>query len=147
MIDTEQTIFTAPGVEMIEKPFDETAEILASYLVTQEYWIWISDAFGIPAITTVMDRFYGEEASEEDRFAVLVPFQGEIFGVFVLKRALMTSEQFQFALRKHGLSKTRRELVSEAAQIRVATWNMQRAEDLAAKLGLEIIGDDLAVSE
>src|SRR5262245_50918750 len=114
-----QTIFTAPGVKLIEKPLREAAEILAGYFVGQEYWVVICDGYGLPPVLSVMRRFYGDEASEADRFGVIVLYQGALFGVFVLRRRLMNASQYRFELSKAGINKSARELVENAALIRV----------------------------
>jgi hypothetical protein len=146
-IELERPLFTAPGVELIEKSFPEATEILAGHLVGQEYWVVICDGFGLPPILSVMRRFYSDDVSEADRFGIIVPYQGALFGVFVLRRRLMTADKYQFELKKAGVNKSRRELVETAALIRVGFWNRQRAHELAAALGLEIVGDDLAMEE
>jgi hypothetical protein len=110
-----QTIFTAPGVPLIEKSFTEATEILAGYLCGQEYWVVIADGFGLPPVLDVMRRFYGDDASEVDMFAVLVPYQGTILGVFALKRLLMDASRYRFELSKAGVNISARELVENAA--------------------------------
>ena len=57
----------------------------------------------------------------------------------------MNASRYRFELSKAGVNKSARELVENAALIRVAFWNRRRAHELAAVLGLEIVGDDLAV--
>jgi hypothetical protein len=145
--EPQESVFTAPGVELIKKPFPEAAEILAGYLVGQEYWVVICDGFGLPPVLSVMRRFYGDDVSEADRFGVIVPYQGALFGVFVLRRRLMNASQYRFELSKAGVNKSARELVENAALIRVAFWNRRRAHDVAAALGLEIVAGDLAMGE
>lgn len=144
-IENQYCVFTAPDVELIAKPLDEAAEILAGYLRGREYWIVIADGFGFRPILNVMRRFYAD-VSQDDRFAVLIPWQGAIFGVFVLKRSLMTVTQFQFELRKAGVSLTQAELLSSYALIRVAWFHRTIARALAAKLDLKIEGDELAMA-
>lgn len=131
-----QTIFSAPGCVVIPKATPEAKEILRAHIDSQEYWTVIADGHGWRLAEAIIRKFYWD-APPEDMFACVTQFKGVSFGVFVLRRRLMSAKQFRRELAKENVTMSQRELVSGGALIRCATHNRAKAREFSRTLDLE----------
>jgi hypothetical protein len=146
-MQTTTAEFSAPELGILPMPVEGAIEVLSDYIASQEYWLIVADGGGYPAVEAIMTAYYSD-CGPESRFACLIQFKDALFGVFVLRRSLMTAEKYRWQLQKLGVVMSTRELVEGGALVRVASFNRAKARELTRTyLDLEPEGEEMAVRE